>query len=477
RETLTALLLANLKASRPNIDSSKGSPEWARINALVELTYGVHWNVREVQKSIWPDANTPTAELEAHANLRLSADPRRSAVAAAGTNALNVTGTLAGAAVEAGDVLVHVDGTQFQITEDVTIGSATVAVSVAALTKGIVGNKLTGDVMDFESAPANIETEATLVSDLDGGLDQETNAELLERVQYAYRNPPAGGRCADYWAWAMAIAGVGSAYCYGPSSYALDGRRGLGIVDVAILAQGQTGADRRPTAALVQTVQDALDLLRPVHAKAGLALRPSATAQDIDVTLTPREGYEPDWADAAPGTYQVSSVAAQVITWNVAPPADLQALIDAGGTARIFVKGQVLTVTAYTTTPDTTTVTETMSPALSAADNIHAAGPCSAPALAAIKTYMDSLGPARDAGGGSGEEYADPNQNWDDSCRPSQIFAALVERRIAATGGYTGVLGVREAAVTTPGATVTPVDVPASVPPFLYWDDITVRYI
>jgi uncharacterized phage protein gp47/JayE len=471
RETLTSTLLAALKASRPNIDTSVGSPEWARINALVELAYGIHWQAREVQYSIWPGPNTPTAELEQHAELALGPNARRGATKAKATDGVQVTGTLAGATVTAGDALAAADGTRFQLTETVVVGVGTANVSLEAITTGEAGNKLTGDELTFESPPANIEADASVVVDLSGGLDQETDAELLERVLYAKRNPPAGGRFSDYWAWAMAVDGVGGAYAYGPSSYALEGRRGLGIVDVAILAAGTTGSARQPSTTLVQDVQDQIDANRPVHSRPGLVLRPTPTSQNIDVTLTPREGFEMDWADAAPGTYTVSSVLAQVITWNTTLPTDLTDLIDAGGTARIFVSGQVLTVTAYAEPAHTTTISETMDPTPSG--NIHAAGPCSAGALAAIKAYMDSLGPAKSDGV---DTYHDPNQNWDDSCRPSQIFAALVERNLD-DGSYTGVQGVREVVVNTPSSTVTPTDIPASNPPFLHYGTITVRGI
>jgi hypothetical protein len=468
REVILAEFLAALKAARPNIDTSKGSPEWARANALVELTYGIHWNVREVQYTIWPGPNTPTAELELHADLRLGPNARLPAVAASVIDGVQVTGTLAGAAVSAGDTLAHSDGTRYEITEDVTVGAGTADVSVQAITKGIIGNKLTGDVLTFESPPSNIEAAASIVQDLDGGADQETDASLLERVQHAYLNPPAGGRFSDYWGWARGVAGVSSAYCYGPSSYNLNGRRGLGIVDVAVLGPG-TGSERQPSAELVQLVQDKLDAERPVHAKPGLALRPSPVDQAIDVKVTPREGYEFDWT----GSDTVSSYSSKVITLTTGPvPDGIIALVDAGSTARIMLKGQLMVVTAYANPgggPYTITVQDTPSPVPVATDPIYPGGPLTAPALAAIKAYMDSLGPVRPS-------YADPNQNWDDTCRPDQISAVLLERRLS-DGSTVGVAGLKGTDVITPSSDVTPSDDVGvgGQPEFLYYDEVTVR--
>jgi hypothetical protein len=460
RDALTATILANLKSSRTSIDTSKGSPEWARVNAVVEAIYGIHWNVRAVQQTIWPGPDTPTADLESHADLRIEEDARRGPVESSGTDALTVTGTLAGAAVTAGLALVHSDGTRIQLTEGATIGVGTADLSVEAITKGIIGNKLTGDTFTFESPPANIQAEATLAADLTGGLDQETNAELLERVIQAYRNPPAGGRFADYWKWALAVDGVASAYVYGPSSYALEGRRGLGIVDVAILIPG-TGAARAAGAAIVQDVQDMIDANRPVHAKASTVFTVDIRAEDIDVQLTPAEGYEWDWT----GSGVVQSYAAKVITWTGALPETLTAAVDAGESPRIFVAGQVFTVASYVGV--TTTINETPTTDPANPDPIYPGGPLSAGALAAVKTYCDSLGPSR-------ETYADPSQRWDDTLRPTRIAQALIETKTS-NGTVVGIEGCREATVITPPANMVPTDDVAGNPELIVYGVITIR--
>jgi len=469
RAQILAQVLANLKGERPQIDTAKGSPEWARLNALVEALYGIFWNVRAVQGDIWPGADTPTDSLEKHALLRLGTDGRRGPTIASGTNACRVTGVLAGAAVTAGLALAHSDGTRFRLTEGATIGVGTADLSIEAITKGAVGNKNTGDTLTLESPPANITADTLLVADLTDGSDGETDAELLERVIFAYRNPPAGGRFSDYWDWAMSVNGVAGAYIYGPSSYALTGRRGLGIVDIAILAAG-SGSDRIPSAAFVLAAQDFIDSVRPSPARDTKVWAARALTQAVDVKLTPAQGYEWDWT-AAGGGHQISSwtLGTLTIVWNTALPATLMAAVDAGLPARIYTAGQLFTVVSYNSGAHSTVIDETPTHTPIATDPIYPGGPLSAAARLAILNHMDTLGPAR-------ATYADPNQWWEDTLRITKLASVLVWRKHS-DGTPCGVEGCNEATVVTPGSNVTPTDpTPTTYGPYLVVPgEVTVR--
>jgi hypothetical protein len=447
REDLLAQTLAWLLGQRPELDVSEDGPDGARIKALVELLYGLYHEVEAVQADIWPVPGMPVASLEKHAEIRLGPSARKAAVGSTGTLALRVTGTLAGASVTAGLTLEHNDGTQYQLTTGGVVGLGTLDVSVEAVDTGTATNKLIGDSLTFTSPPANIAAAAVLVVDFTGGDDAETDDELLERVLQAFRNPPAGGRFADYWAWAMDVLGVDGAYCYGPTVNALTGRRGYGIVDVAIVAAG-TGAGRIPSGALAVLVADKLDSERPVTTLDTGPLVPTAVPTACDVQLTPDTGYEWDWSGS--GVVSAWNAGLLRLTWTAALPATIIAAVAAGEHPRLFVNGEVLTVLTIDTVNFYTFLEAAPVVTPANPNPIYPAGPVSQPALDAIIAYYDQLGPAR------GIAY-DPSQEWDDTVRPSQICASVVRRNYV-DGTSSGVAGVKDCIVVTPAAAVTPVD-------------------
>jgi len=453
RATTLKEALAYLKNLKPLLSTSLDQIVGGIVETVVELVQGIYKQVRATESNIWPSASQSDAVIERHAERALGSNPRRGATKSTGVDAIRVTGTLAGAAIAAGATMVHADGTRYVLTEGATIGSGTADLSVEAIDTGAATNKLTGDTMQLEGPPVNITQQVDVVVDLTGGLDRETNGQLLARVFNAIRNPPAGGRAADYFGWAMEVDGVANAYVYVPSSVALDGRRGIGIVDVAILGTG-SGAARIPSAALLLAAQDKIDSERPAMAKESIVIAPDSDPEDVDVTIVPTPDFDFDWTEDAART--VSSFAAPVITWSGDLSASLRAKVDATGQARIYVAGQVLTVIAYDNSgPFTTTVDETPSPDPASPDPIYPAGPLSQAAKDAIVAYFDRLGPAR---GVSPDEAADPEQDdWDDTLKPSKIYATLV-RRTFEDGTTSGILGLDDATVVTPAANVVPVD-------------------
>ena len=106
-----------------------------------------------------------------------------------------------------------------------------------------------------------------------GGVDEETDGELLARLLELIRRPPAGGNRADYRRWALETPGVSAAYVY-PL------RRGLGTVDVVVTAAGDL-----PSGATLAAVQAHIDELRPVTAKNCLVLAPTPRVLDVSVAV------------------------------------------------------------------------------------------------------------------------------------------------------------------------------------------------
>lgn len=109
-------------------------------------------------------------------------------------------------------------------------------------------------------------------------LPSESMAAYLARLLEYIRQPPAGGNENDYVKWAKEVAGVVQAYCY-PIA------RGLGTVDVVIVADISTGSEV-PDVDLVAAVQSYIDGLRPTTAKDDLVIAAAISLQNVTMTTT-----------------------------------------------------------------------------------------------------------------------------------------------------------------------------------------------
>lgn len=450
---LLELAQAHFLTLQPDLSVSRGALVGDMLQAVVDLVRGLHITVESAWKDIFPSTAMDSATLERHAEIYLGPNPRKVATKSSGTDALQVTGTLAGASVTAGLTLSHTDGTRYVLTEGGTVGVGTLDVSLESISTGDDANKDAAEKLTFESAPANIQEEATLVVSLSNGFDAESDAELLDRLLDAIRNPPGGGRFSDYRRWVNAVTGVSKSYVYGPSSVSPTGRRGIGVVDVAFVAPG-SGVARIPTGTLEVDVQDAIDDNRPDTTLDSSALTPDADAQIVDVQLTPSPGYEFDWTGAADTVEGWDAGSSEIEL--TASNASLQAAIAAKGSARVFVNGELLVADLYTAGSgpvsggDEIRVTTTPTNVPLITNPLWPGGPLSSGALAAVISYMDTLGPAKGAS-------ADPNQVWDDTLRVNALAAALIYQ-VAETGETSGVQGVQDVTVVTPAANVVPTD-------------------
>lgn len=112
-------------------------------------------------------------------------------------------------------------------------------------------------------------------------LPGETDAQLLDRLLMILRNPPAGGNRFDYEMWAREVDNVAQAWCF-PL------RRGIGTVDVVILADTSTGSEI-PDQDLLDAVLANIEAKRPVAMAAATAvsvLGPTVVETDVTMTVT-----------------------------------------------------------------------------------------------------------------------------------------------------------------------------------------------
>jgi uncharacterized phage protein gp47/JayE len=421
-------------------DKSEGSEPWRLGRALVNFAAGLVARFRFFDRERLPDLATEARLTRWGTIYRV---PRRGPTLAQGTQALRVTG-VPGTPVPSTppqNELAHSDGTRFHVASTGVVigGSGEAIVDIAADTPGLVGNKISGEQLQFVAPPAGvIDSAATLVKDLSGGLDNEGEEEYRQRLLKRIGDPPQGGAIADWEQWTLGTPtlAVETAYVY-PL------RRGLGTVDVAGLLKG-TGqerviADLAPIAAYIEP-------RRPATMRDYEVLVTVPVQQDVVVAVqsADEKRWVWDWLDGGVG-YAVTAFNAAAKTLTVP---SLPAVVGEGD--RITVRGeQALVVTRV---GNVLTLATWFSFAPVVGDEVRAGGDLVEPVRAAIRAQFAMLGPARG-------DYA--GYDWDDTLRLSRIYGAIVPT--AAPGS--GVAGVRDAQVITPVANVTPADLIATSDP------------
>jgi uncharacterized phage protein gp47/JayE len=233
-------------------------------------------------KQLLPD----TAErewLDRHGNIWLvNADGskgRKAATYASGT--VQFTGT-SGFTVAVGTLLSGANGVRYQTIAEALIGiGGTGNADAVALTAGTVGNMPDGEGIALITPIAGIPS-AVLYGDMDGGVNEESDEQLRERILKRIQNPAMGGSQADYEIWAMQMPGVTRAWAAS--------EQGAGTITTRFLMddlRASTGG--WPTPADVQTVSDHLDTMRPVTVMECYCFAPLIQYIDLTVSALTRD--------------------------------------------------------------------------------------------------------------------------------------------------------------------------------------------
>jgi uncharacterized phage protein gp47/JayE len=119
------------------------------------------------------------------------------------------------------------------------------------------------------------------------GADAETDTSLRQRALLAWEELTLGSTARAYRSWALSVPGVASVWVDDTLP------RGDGTVDVYILGQGGV-----PSQALIDAVQAVVDERRPITADA-LVRAPEAVTVDLEITLTPRTGFDVETIEAS----------------------------------------------------------------------------------------------------------------------------------------------------------------------------------
>ena len=274
RPTLSQLIeraQADINAKLPGADSRIRRNV---LNVLARVHAGAMngaYAMIDYRARFLPDPRYPDTVTEWASKLGIT---RKAAVAASGTVAL--TGTN-GVSVPAGTILVRVDGVRYATSAAATIAANVANVAVICEDGGAAGAMEAGQTLTFQSPVAGIQAIVTVIAPgIIGGEDEETIAQLYDRVSAQLRDKPAGGKRSDYIKWAKEVTGVTRAW--------VDANwNGLGTVKLLFVMDGR--ADIIPSVGEVALVAAKIEEERPVTAAVTvLAPVPSPLPFDIDIT-------------------------------------------------------------------------------------------------------------------------------------------------------------------------------------------------
>lgn len=265
-DTLRARYLQQVANQQPQAATGPDSDHYVRASAVAAAVESLHQHIWWLGRQQFPDSADPDYLERRHASLYgLARNPASTA-----TGTVTLTGA-PDTPVSAGLLLQAANGQQYEVTENSAIGGGgTVDVAAWALLAGPDANLAAAAPLTIVIPVAGI--TSAVVATMDGGNVSEGDDSLRDRVKERMRNAPAGGNKADYERWAKEVPGVGRAWC-------LASRRGLGTVDVAIMA-----LDGLPSAGLIEAVEDYIQDRRPVTSDV-LVLQPDLVVVNITATV------------------------------------------------------------------------------------------------------------------------------------------------------------------------------------------------
>ncbi|QIG62539.1 baseplate J-like protein [Sporosarcina phage Lietuvens] len=194
---------------------------------------------------------------------------RKDAVRASGT--LTVEGE-EGTAIPAGTVFTIEDSEEasFESLLDVTLGAVPAQVGVIAIDGGTEGNVAVGEIQyvlgDLSGVITAYNAEA-----FTGGLDEESDEELIKRYKDRVSRPSTSGNRFDYEQWAKEVVGVSEARCYPLWD-------GAGTVKVVLV----NGEMRSPAQYVINDATAYIEERRPIGANVTVV---GVTEVPVDVTV------------------------------------------------------------------------------------------------------------------------------------------------------------------------------------------------
>lgn len=249
-----------------------------RLYAVAAQIYALYVQADWVNRQCFPQ--TAQGEyLDKHAQLRGLV--RRAAVAAEGILRFETDqAPSTDLTIPAGTVCMTAGLVRFETTQEAVLqaGETMVETTAAAVEPGASGNVAAGTIRAMAVAPVGV-SRCTNPEGFSGGLDEESDEELRERVLETFQRLPNGANAAFYQQGALSFTGVASAQVI-PRS------RGVGTVDVVIATEAGL-----PDEELLSQVRAWFEERREIAVDVAV-LAPTVKTVNVTVKVKAREGRD-----------------------------------------------------------------------------------------------------------------------------------------------------------------------------------------
>lgn len=240
-----------------------------RLYAVAAQIYALYVQADWVNRQCFPQ--TAQGEyLDKHAQLR--GLERRAAVAAEGILRFETDqAPSTDLTIPVGTVCMTAGLVRFETTQEAVLqaGETMVETTAAAVEPGVSGNVAAGTIRAMAVAPVGV-SRCTNPEGFSGGLDEESDQELRERVLETFQRMPNGANAAFYEQSAMSFLQVAAAAV-------VSRPRGVGSVDVVV-----STAVGVPDSELLEELQDYFEERREIAVD---VLVRAPEVQDVDVTV------------------------------------------------------------------------------------------------------------------------------------------------------------------------------------------------
>ncbi len=276
-ETIYQEMMADF-AARTGLEASGSGDLAVRMYAVAAQLYGLQVQSDWVARQCFPQ--TAVGEyLDRHAALRGLA--RRQAAKAEGILTFTVDSALStDLTIPAGTVCMTAGLVRFETTEAAVLpaGEVRVEASARAVEAGAAGNVGGGTILSMAVAPVGV-SRVSNASPFSGGVDEEGDEALRERVLETFQRLPNGANAAYYEQGALAFSQVAAAQV-------LPRSRGIGTVDVVIATDAGLPED-----GLLGEVQAWFEERREIAVNVAVRA-PTPKAVDVTVQVKAAEGRD-----------------------------------------------------------------------------------------------------------------------------------------------------------------------------------------